>query len=348
VAEAPLTIALLGDQDSVHIQRWSAGLAERGHDVIALDIAGRRRGPYRRVVDFLAIWRQIRVVLARPNALLAIHYVPDGVLATALRGLHPVVVSTWGDDVTSVHMTVAGRLRAGQLGGLIRSADARTATSHFLADVVRRRFGVESSVVPFGVDIDQFRPGERAGGSVLRIGFVKWLEYKYAADVLVEAFARLGTPARAELVIAGDGPMDAALRQQVADLGLAHRVTFLGRVPHAEVARLMPTFDIFAMPSRWEEFGVSAPEAGASGIPVVATAVGGVAEIIEDGVTGILVPPDDAQALAGALDRLLADPSLRQRMGRSARARIEREFDWERCLDQMEAVYRSVVGQPEP
>jgi starch synthase len=82
--------------------------------------------------------------------------------------------------------------------------------------------------------------------------------------------------------------------------------------------------------------------------PVVATAVGGVPEIVEDGVTGILVPPDDAQALAGALDRLLADPSLRQRMGRSPRARMEREFDWERCLDRMEPVYRSVVGQPEP
>jgi glycosyltransferase involved in cell wall biosynthesis len=141
-------------------------------------------------------------------------------------------------------------------------------------------------------------------------------------DTLVEALGDLN------LVIAGDGP----LRDRVPDA--------LGAVPHAEVERLLERASVVVAPSEREGFGLAAAEAMAFGRPVVAAAGGGLLELVSDGVTGLLVPPRDAEALRTAVERLLADPELRERLGKAARSRARERFGWDAVIERTIDVYR--------
>lgn len=346
VDERPMTIGIVCDHDSIHVQRWTKGLADRGHRVIAIDLSGRRRSLPARIRAFARLRAEIGRVRSMENSVISVHHVPRGVLATGLRGIHPVVLSAWGNDVTYEDAGFVGWTRERQQRGLFRAAEAVTTTSRFLADVVRSRFGVEASIVPFGIDIDRFRPrvGPRRPGPI-RIGFVKvGLEPKYGPDVLVEALGRLATEPF-EAIVTGEGSLGAAMRARAEGLGISDRVRFVGRLPHVEIPALLADLDIFAMPSRQEEWGVAAAEASASGLPVVATRVGGIPEIVTDGTTGLLVPPEDPAALAAALSRLIGDAPLRARLGAEGRRTVDAEYRWESCVDRMEAVLRGAIAR---
>ena len=123
---------------------------------------------------------------------------------------------------------------------------------------------------------------------------------------------------------------------------LAARVDFRGEVPHERVPAVLAELDIFALPSRAEGFGVAALEAAAMELPVVASGVHGLPDVVEDGRSGLLVPPGDADALAGALGRLVADAGLRAELGRAGRVLVERCYRWEENAAQMERLYAYV------
>ena len=174
------------------------------------------------------------------------------------------------------------------------------------------------------------------------IGFFGRLIPQKGVDVLLRAFAALGeahpTP---RLVIVGDGGERAALEALAAHLGLAERVTFAGW--QAEASRLMPAADVIVMPSRWEGFGLVALEAMAAARPLVASRVSALPEIVVDGVTGRLVPPDDAAALAVALDGLLGEPAFAAALGAAGRARLETDFAAETMVERTLDLYRTLA-----
>jgi glycosyltransferase involved in cell wall biosynthesis len=143
------------------------------------------------------------------------------------------------------------------------------------------------------------------------------------------------------LWVAGDGPERAALTQLAGELGLDDRVRFLGR--REDAADLLAACDVFVLPSRLEGLGVAALEAMAARRPVVASAVGGLAEAIVDGETGLLVPPDDVDALATALVRLVDDAVLRDRLGSAGPQRIADAYSAQQMVDAYAALYRDVV-----
>ncbi len=158
---------------------------------------------------------------------------------------------------------------------------------------------------------------------------------------LIDAFLHVSARfPSAHLVLVGDGmPVLSQLHALVATLGLASRVHFLGR--RDDIANVLKAFDVFALPTHREALGTVFIEAAAMGVPVVGTAVGGVPETMVEGVTGLLVPPHNPAALASALDRLLADPDLRRRMGDAGRHLIcgLGLFTAERAADQVERAY---------
>jgi glycosyltransferase involved in cell wall biosynthesis len=125
--------------------------------------------------------------------------------------------------------------------------------------------------------------------------------------------------------------------------GTRKHVQLLGHVPWQKLADLYRRAGVFVMPSYYETFGISVIEAMAFGLPVVAANVGGLPEVVEDGVTGILVPPKDSDSLAEALVRLLRDPDLCTRMGRAGRERVRSEFTVDRIVSQTLNVYQSVI-----
>jgi glycosyltransferase involved in cell wall biosynthesis len=162
-------------------------------------------------------------------------------------------------------------------------------------------------------------------------------------DVLLAAVAALAPRSRSTLWVAGDGPERAELESAAARLGIAERVRFLGR--RSDVPDLLEACDVFVLPARQEGLGVAALEAMARGRPVVASAVGGLAEIVIPERTGLLVPPDDAAALAAALDRLLADPGLARRLGAAGAARVAEHFLAEQMVSAYEALYREILAE---
>jgi glycosyltransferase involved in cell wall biosynthesis len=128
-------------------------------------------------------------------------------------------------------------------------------------------------------------------------------------------------------------------------LELADRVEFAGEQKHADVPGVLRRIDIFAMPSTWEGFGVSALEASAMRLPIVASNIHGIPDVVVDSETGILVPPADPHAIASALRRLAVDAPLRARMGDAGRAYVEREYRWQDNAALMDALYDEMLGR---
>lgn len=201
------------------------------------------------------------------------------------------------------------------------------------------------TVIPNPVAADG-PPWQDPGSAVPTIVTVGRLHRDKGFDVLLEAAARLhgrGTSHRLQVVgpvLPGHEHEADALREMAARLGIADTVDFTGPVDRPE--NYLQHATVYVQPSRTEPFGLAALEALAIGAPVVASAVGGLTDTIVDGVTGLLVPPEDPAALVDALERLLSDADLRARLGSSARERVLTQFGEDRFVDQVEQVCRAV------
>ncbi len=166
-------------------------------------------------------------------------------------------------------------------------------------------------------------------------------------DVLFEALARLSAEGlEPALWIAGDGPERGSLERRSDEMGLAPRVRMLGQ--RRDVADLLAACDVVVLPSRREGLGVAALEAAAAGRPVVASRVGGLMDVVEDQRTGLLVPPEDPDALAAALRWLLSDCALRARLGRAGADYIAQRFGVDAMTDAYERLYREVLVEGGP
>ena len=159
---------------------------------------------------------------------------------------------------------------------------------------------------------------------------------------LLDAVARLATDVPdVQLVLVGSGPLTGELGARAQRLGIAERVHLVGSRPDAR--ELLAALDVFALSSRFEGLPLALLEAMAAGLPVVATTVGGVPEVLTDGVDGLLVEPGDAGALQVALGKLLADPALARQLGARARLRAE-SFDIDRAAERIVGVYETVLS----
>jgi glycosyltransferase involved in cell wall biosynthesis len=162
--------------------------------------------------------------------------------------------------------------------------------------------------------------------------------------ILSEAAARLVSKySNLKLIIAGDGFERPALEKLSQDLGIADRTTFLGWMPNKALPPYYRGCAVSVIPSLEEGSGIPAAEAMGCEAPVVATDAGGLPEVVADGVTGLVVPKGNVEALAAAMDRILGDPQLREKMGKAGRERALERFDWDRSVEQFESAYRVVL-----
>jgi L-malate glycosyltransferase len=358
-----MKLCLLADAASIHTRRWAEYFAARGHAVHLLSM---RPAPYDRVAVqvirpplgrggyLLAALAARRRVQALAPDLVHAHYASSYGLWGAACGRKPFFLSVWGSDVYDFPRR--GALQRHLLRWNLCRADVLCATSEALAAETRRYADpcARLHVIPFGVDTERFqpRPGE-AGHAGVVLGTARNLQRTYGLDVLLEAFTRLPADA-AEMAggpitlwVAGHGPEEAALKRQAATLGISGRAHFFGALPHERMPAFLWGLDLFVNPSRAESFGVAALEAAASGLPVVASRVGGLPEVVVDGETGLLVRPDDPAALAGALAGLIRDAERRRSFGRAARAYAVARYDWRACAAAMERLYEdALAGSP--
>jgi glycosyltransferase involved in cell wall biosynthesis len=234
---------------------------------------------------------------------------------------------------------------------LVASADALVAPSHaFLQEclAVFPQVARHGAVVHNGVDMDELArpdPGKPLPPVHPYVLCIAAHNEKKALDVLLAAFAEIGDAHRSvRLVLVGDGPLRPQHEAQARALALEDRVEFLGERGRAEVARLLHGCSIFVLPSRSEPFGVVVTEALACRKAVVASAVGGIPEIIEDGRSGVLVEPDNPGALARALIRMLDDRALRERLAEAGYERVRERFVCDRMSARYEHLYSGLLA----
>jgi colanic acid/amylovoran biosynthesis glycosyltransferase len=234
----------------------------------------------------------------------------------------------------SAHGTDITDADPGVLAAKIRDADLVVCVSDHgraqLMVLVGEEHWPKLHVVHCGIDLADFASAapERAADGQVRLLAVGRLVAVKGHGVLIEAVARLaaeGVDAIATIV--GDGPRRAALEALARELGVAGRVRFAGRVGQDDIRRFYAEADVFCLPSFAEGVPVVLMEAMAAGVPVVASRISGIPELVDDGVTGVLVPPGRPDRLAGAVRALAADPAGRERLAAAGRERIEAEFE---------------------
>ena len=200
------------------------------------------------------------------------------------------------------------------------------------------------TVVSYGVDLDRFRVPDAAARPVPVVGTVARLSQEKGLDVLLRAAAQISKQGqKLRLLIVGDGPQRRKLERLAGQLGIGDITEFRGEIPHDDVPAVLAELDIFAMPSLAEGFGVAALEAAATGLPVVASDVHGIPDVVDHLRTGLLVPPANPAALAAALTQLLDDGELSVKLGTAGRAFVQEHYRWQDNAEQMERLYQKLL-----
>jgi glycosyltransferase involved in cell wall biosynthesis len=333
-------VSLCGLKHPEPATRW---LGEQGIPVHHL---GRGRFDPRIVGDLVALAR------ARGSRVLHVHgyaAADFGRLAARAIGAKLVLHEHFADPRMPAYQALADRLLRRRTDGAI--AVSRS-TREFL---VKRRFVPADRVrlIWNGAPLDEFAPVPRERAlrarrelgipeDALVVGTIGRLNAQKGHRFLVEAAALLLSRRKdTRVLVAGDGDLMGELQGQAAALGIAHRVVFAGH--RTDVPDLLGALDVFCISSLYEGTPLALFEAMAAGKAIVSTSVDGCREVLENGVTGVLVPPADPGALADGLDRVLGDDALRDALGRQALA-ASRRYDVRACVGEMQAFYDDLLG----
>jgi glycosyltransferase involved in cell wall biosynthesis len=367
-----MRIALLALKDSIHAIRWANSLSARGHEIDLISMHTQRDSLNSQVIQhdlkmgppfgyFLNVWKLKNILKEIQPDILHAHYASGYGTLARLSHFHPLIISVWGSDVFD--FPLRSPLHRRILVDNLCAADWICSTSTMMAkhttgltDCVNDRI----SIVPFGIDCDRFRSfeGFREPDN-LTIGTVKTMASKYGIDTLIHAFAKLYycmkskkplMASKLRLVLVGGRPSKSRddqteeLKKLAEQLGIQRRVNFVGQVQHSHVPEWLNRFDIYVALSRLdsESFGVAVLEASACELPVVVSNVGGLPDVVQDGVTGYVVPKENPALAAETLYKLAVDPALREVIGKNGRNHVVSKYDWEKNVTKMEKIYYSI------
>ena len=286
---------------------------------------------------------------AIPHATAA--YLAKQILA-ATPGAHvPKIVTTLhGTDIT---LLGSDRSYSGTVAFSIEQSDGVTAVSESLKADTYRALAIKRNihVIPNFVDCVRYRrsPADELRQRMCPPGrydklIVHMSNFRPVkrAEAVVEVFRRVRAKVRARLLLVGDGPDLPKATRLAHDLGLGQDVIALGE--QDQVVPLLSVADLFLLPSSQESFGLAALEAMACGVPVIASAVGGLPEVIDNGINGFLKEPDDLDGMTERALTLLTTPALHMRVAEAARRKVEQRFCADLVVPQYEAFYRQVTG----
>lgn len=367
-----MKIVLLSAASSIHTIRWANGLASRGIEVHLISQHPLQDHlsnevklyllPFKGSLGYYLNVFKVRKLLKKIQPdLVNAHYASGYGTTARLANYHPLLLSVWGDDVYGVPYQSFIHKRIVRKNLL--AADRIASTSHCMA---RQTEKIEPrvtniAITPFGVDLSMFQSLSplNLNTNKIVIGTVKSMAYQYGIDTLIHSFSLLykkllkSHPDIAEhitLRLVGGGEETNKLVELTRQLNIAEKVHFIGRVDYKNVPKELGKLDIYVALSRLdsESFGVAIIEAGAAYRPVVVSNVGGLPEVTIKNVTGLIVPKEDPQAAANAIEKLVLDPELRQKMGLSGRKHVEENYSWEESLDIMIKLYKDTIEKYKP
>ena len=330
--------------------RWE----DMTHDQATLDRL--RRSPRYKIMPLFyvlgGVWAAWRLCRRRRYDVVHVHWpLPHALFGWAARRAcgARMVTSWYGVELRWVKSSLPWLKRF--LVWALRASDQVVAISSATAREIAKLVPVSVRVIPYTVGFSEAAPGSslpRAGDSFV-ILFVGSLVERKGVRYLIDALPLLPTHLHAKLVIIGDGAERTPLEAQVRERGLEHRVQLRGRVAEQELRRAYAAASVLVLPAivdargDTEGLGVVLLEAMSYGVPVIGSDLGGITDIVVDGKTGLLVPPQDSAALAAALERLATDRDLARRLGEAGGSHVRRHFSWPAIIAQWEQCYAAVL-----
>lgn len=298
--------------------------------------------------------------LLKKNRYDLLHYffsLPTGLLSLYSHGIknQPYILSLRGSDVPGYDTTT---LKLRFLHGLLKPITVRiwkkaeqvVTVSHGLREMALQTWpGQPIRVIYNGIDTELFKPAphyNESSNGHLRLLCVSRLIDRKGLDYLFQAVAEMNDP-RLRLDIVGTGGSEQRLKAKIQDLGLETQVHFWGYKTALEVAERYRQADIFILPSLSESQGMVLLEAMSSGLPIIASHVGGIPEVVSDGENGILISPANVDAIVGAIRRLSNDSPLRSRISKNNPIKIKEQFTWKKIALNYQAIYHEAL-KPQP
>ena len=362
VVATELALALAASGDEVHVISYALPSRLASHQADPCD----SRLHYHEVVvphyplfeyppySLALATKMVEVARHHDLDLLHVHYaVPNAVSGVMARSIVaprplPLVTTLHGTDITLVGNDPS-YLETTRWG--IAQSDAVTTVSKALERSTREAFDIDRpiTVVPNFIDPERYlrvadSDGARRWASPdekIIVHISNFRPVKRVQDV-IEVFRRLREDHKVRLLLVGDGPERPKLEQRCRELGICSEITFIGNLPLVE--EVLVGADLFLLPSETESFGLAALEALSCRVPVIATNVGGIPEVVKHGETGFLLPKGDVEGMAAAASKLLNDEELRRTFGDAARDDAVERFAFEKIVQEYRDVYTSVLA----
>ncbi len=368
-----MKILVLGDPGSAHVIKWIKYLSNKGINIYLFglnefeekeysgienlkikslnmngEIFKKQDGNFTKLNYLKALPIIKRIIKDFKPDIIHAHYASSYGLLGALSMFHPFILSVYGSDVYSFpHKNLIAKKI---LQYNFSKADRLLSTSKIMAEEIKKYNSKQIYITPFGIDLNIFYPFESKekffNKNDIVIGTIKTMEEKYGIQYLIKAFKILKDKypeISLKLLLVGKGTKENDFKKMVSDLGISDVTRFTGFISPAEVSFYHNMLDISVFISSEESFGVSVLEASACEKPVVVSNAGGLPEVVEDNVSGLIVEKENIEQTAKAIEKLLLDKNLRITLGQNGRKRVRKYFNIENNVETMLNIYKGVL-----
>lgn len=347
---------ILGDIQSSHTKKWVEGICNSGIEVGVFSLREpkdewvkqlanltvflpKKKSSLLGKIGYLGQVKTVRhyITVFQPDIIHS-HYATSYGLLGALNKVKPFFVSVWGSDI--FEFPKKSLLHKMLLKFILRKADAIFSSSNIMAEEAKKYTQQNITVIPFGVDTEVFVPQQKHKQDKQIVGTVKTLEHIYGIDRLIASCIVLKPDfPNLECHIYGQGSLRNMFEKTIQENNAENYIFLKGAIPHNQVPAIMSQMDIFCNFSREESFGVAVLEASSCGVPVVATNVGGLKEVVADKKTGFLAE-ENTTDLTEKIRQLLQNEQLRHEMGKAGRKWVLENYAWQENLKTMISFYR--------
>ncbi len=356
-----MILCFIADGRSIHTQRWVEYFAQKGHEVhlITYDPMGRDITEVNEHV-ITSRWKNLylsfipchiaikKLVHKIKPDLIHAHFIAKYGFHLLGLNVHPSVVSAWGDDI--LILPKKSGLIHRYTNKVLTSVDLVYAVSHNISDHISADFNIPANKIhylPFGIDTDLFAPipdKKDCNRITIKIFSNRGFFPVYDNETLVKGFAlAYQKNSSFRLILKGEGPDEQKIRDLVSSLGISDLVSFKKKTDYTEVPKDYRNADIFITTSISDGTPVSILEAMASGLPCIATSVGGIPEWIEDQKSGLLIPPGSPESVAKSILALAQDSAFCTQLGIAARKTIVERGQWNILMAQAEKDYLELI-----
>ncbi len=361
-----MKIFLLSDANSIHTLRWVKSLSSRNckiklfslfkpnnvsikqYDklnikVISLDLSSQiknLREPNIGKIRYLQAIPLLKKTIKNFNPdILHAHYSSSYGILAFLVGFKPFVLSVWGSDIS--YFPYKNIFNKWITSLVIKNATKICSTSHAMKNIIQneyKRFDV--NVISFGVDTNIFKPTKNKS-KIFNVGTIKSIESHNGIDCIIDAANIVINEYKKNIdfTIVGEGSLKRKMEEKTKKINLENKIKFTGYISHEKLPKYFNDLSIFLAPSERESFGVSVLEAASCEIPAITSNIGGLKEVNSNNETGIIIDSINPEKLAKAIVFLHSNKDLRLKLGKNARRRVLKNYDWEHSVDVMMGVY---------